>query len=171
MSIEEEKEEPKKFVVDINDKFKIESSHEVVITLPYKGDKPFDENYVHEVKELTSYEIEMLKGTKSVDQLLKEEREELEKPKPELSEDEKIKVKKKELITKVKVIALDSFDKHPLANPSFFSMREKSKLMSKMQEILDKSTEDEICEQFNKVCTEVLFVPGANVENYTIYSN
>jgi len=169
MELEIKESEPKKYIVEINDKFIIESSHEVVIPPIYNGDKVWIENDDFKPREPTEYEKELLKGTKTVSELLEEEKKEAEIPKPELTEEEKLNLKKQEIITKVKVIALDELDKHPLTNPSYFSIRDKRKLIEKMEQIL-KLTEEEITEKFNRVCNEVLFTPEANIENYTIYS-
>ena len=119
----------KKYTVEINDKFIIESSHEVVIAKPYNGEHKWVEEDNFKPSSINEYEKELLKGSKTPAQILEEEEKEKESEKKELSEEEKLKEKKKELITKVKVIALDKMDKHPLVNPSFFSIRDKRKLI------------------------------------------
>ena len=118
---------------------------------------------------LTEFEKNMNKIFITPDQLLQQEKEEQENPNIE-SEEEKEKRMKKEYITKVKVIALDKMDKHPLSNPTYFKTRDKNKLIELMKEVM-KQTEEEITNEFNKICNEVLFAPESNYTNYSVYKN
>lgn len=156
--------------VMINENFVIESSHEIQITKPYLGDKPWVEDLKFEPTEITEYEKELLKGTKSVSELLEEEKKEKETPIKELTQNEIDYNFKRELITKVKVIALDKMDKHPLQNPSLFSRREKGKLIEQMEEVL-KLPHEEINNIFNKVCNEVLFSQESDITKFPVYKN
>ena len=156
--------------VMINENFVIESSHEIQTTKPYLGDKPWIEDLKFEPIEIDSSEKELLKGTKNVSELLEEEKKEKEAPEKELTQNEIDYNFKRELITKVKVIALDKMDKHPLQNPSLFSRRDKSKLIEKMEEIL-KLPHDEINNIFNKVCCEVLFSEESDITKFPVYKN
>ena len=71
-------------------------------------------------------------------------------------------------VMKCKLIALNSMDKHPLANPINFSQSEKNRLISKIKELFYKSDE-EITSQFNDIVNEKLLGSGCDIENYPIY--
>ena len=156
--------------VEITDKFIVESSHEIKVTEPYLGDKPWIEDDKFVPLEITEYEKQLLKGTKNVNELLEEEKKEKEKQERELTEQEKEYNIKREIITKVKVIALDKMDKHPLQNPSFFSRRDKSKLIEIMEEVL-KLPHEELNKKFNKICNEVLFSQEADISKFPVYKS
>lgn len=102
-------------------------------------------------------------GTFTPDDIIKTE--ELEEPIP-LSEEEQLKAKRKEFITKVKVIALSRCGKNPLSNPSTFDFYEKLKVKDMMATVLTY-TEDEIDSEFKSVCIERIY---ANPD-YLKYSN
>lgn len=120
---------------------------------------------VVEPKPLNDYEKDMLKNTKSPEQLLKEEQE--EKP-SELSEEEQLKQKRRDYITKIKVIGLNMMDKHPLMNPSYFSHRDKQRLINHMENLM-KEDDDVIDILFNQVCIEKLFYNNADYSTYPVY--
>lgn len=131
----------------------------------YKSDiKWIDPNI--ETPEPSEYEKITNKNSKTPSQLLEEEKNEV---KPEYTEEEQLKIKRREYITKVKVIALDLMSKHPLANPSNFSFREKDKLLKHMESLTLKS-EDEITELFNVICVDKIFSPTADYSTYPIYN-
>lgn len=75
----------------------------------------------------------------------------------------------KEKAMKVKVICLDEMDKHPLCNPSFFSKREKDKLLEKMGIIFNSYSNEEIDKTFASIVNDRLLASGADVSNYPIY--
>jgi|688.fasta_scaffold837505_2 hypothetical protein len=119
-----------------------------------------------EQKPINDYEKNMLKDTKSADQLLQEEQE--EKP-LELSEDEELKKRKRDYITKIKVIGLNMMEKHPLMNPSYFSHVDKQRLINHMENLM-KEDDDVIDILFNQVCTEKLFYNSADYSTYPVYN-
>jgi hypothetical protein len=127
-------------------------------------DKPFEQ------LPLTAFEINLNKDFITPEKLLEQEKkEEEEKLNKQESEEEKTKRLRRDYITKVKVIALDMMGKQPLSNPSFFSTRDKKKLIQKMEEVM-KFSEDELTAIFNGICTEVLFAPEANYQYYPVYN-
>jgi hypothetical protein len=115
--------------------------------------------------EINEFEKNLIKNTKNPDQLLESEKEEV---KTELTEEQKEIIKRKEYITKVKVISLDKMGKHPLMNPSYFSLREKKTLMTIMEETM-KKTDEEILLLFNEICNERIFHPTADYSSYPVY--
>ncbi len=113
------------------------------------------------------YEIKMLEGTKTPAQLLEEER--LEKINKQIevittSEADK----RKEIVTRLKVIALDRLGKHPLMNPSYLSQREKTKLISLMTTLQDEP-EESIIKEFNDICNDVLFSGNVDPSTFPMY--
>jgi hypothetical protein len=119
-----------------------------------------------EPQPINDYEKDMLKNTKDADQLLKEESE--ERP-PELTDDQKLKQKSRDYITRVKVLALDSIGKHPLANTYYFSRKEKQTLISTMEDIMKKS-DDDIIYSFNTLCNDKLFTNDSDYSTFPVYN-
>jgi hypothetical protein len=119
-----------------------------------------------EPQPINDYEKDMLKNTKDANQLLKEESE--ERP-PELTDDQKLKQKSRDYITRVKVLALDSIGKHPLANTYYFSRKEKQTLISTMEDIMKKS-EDDIIYSFNTLCNDKLFTSNSDYSTFPVYN-
>jgi hypothetical protein len=78
-------------------------------------------------------------------------------------------IKRKELITKVKIIAFDSLGKDPLTNGSRLSQKEKLKVINKMQDILLLS-EECITDLFNEIVREKLFDSDRDYTEFPIYN-
>jgi hypothetical protein len=119
------------------------------------------------------YEKEMLKGTKSVLELLQEEEQEriIETQQEKASYIEAVKTHEeimKEYITKVKVIALYRLQYHPLSNPSTFSRNDKLRVQDEMKEVM-KIPDQEITRIFNDIVCNRLFAPEADYSRYPIY--
>jgi hypothetical protein len=127
--------------------------------------KPFPMVEHVEPQPINDYEKDMLKGTKTAEELIKEEKN--EKP-IELTEEEKEKIKRKEYITRVKVISLSRMGKHPLANGSLLSQTDKKKLIETMEKVL-LLTDGQIEREFNDVCIEKIFDPKCDYSTYPIY--
>jgi hypothetical protein len=119
-----------------------------------------------EPQPINDYEKDMIKHTKDANQLLKEESE--ERP-PELTDDQKLKQKSRDYITRVKVLALDSIGKHPLANTYYFSKKEKQTLISTMEDIMKKS-DDDIIYSFNTLCNDKLFTSDSDYSTFPVYN-
>jgi hypothetical protein len=118
-----------------------------------------------EYTEPNENEKKMLEGTKTAEQLLKEEAE--EKPE-ELTEEEKLKRYRRDYITKVKVVALDRMNMPPLINPSTFSKKDKQILITLMEDVM-KMSEDELTKTFNEVCNDRLFTQNMDYTTFPIY--
>lgn len=115
---------------------------------------------------INDYEKKMISHTKSAEQLLQEEKDEEVK---ELSEKQSEYIKRKEYITKIKVIALDSIGKSPIYNASYLSHRDKQKLIKQMDETM-KLSDQEITNKFNEICNDKLFNIGLDVSSYPVYT-
>lgn len=77
-------------------------------------------------------------------------------------------LKKKEKAQKCKVIALNQMNMHPITtDTSNFTKKQKQNLLDVVKLLFEKSDE-EIQEQFNDVCNEVVFVDGPKTD-YTAY--
>ena len=96
--------------------------------------KPFEVVKEIEPQPINQFEKDMLKGTKDVETLLKEEQEEKE---PELTEEEKEKIRRKAYVDMIKVIALDKMGLPVLSNPSTFTHIKKEKLKETMYSIME----------------------------------
>jgi len=88
----------------------------------------------------------------------------------ELTEEEKFEIFKKELITKVKIIALDKIGKDPLTNGSNLKKRDKDKVIKHMEDIL-KLPLDDIDLLFKDICIEKIFDDDKDYTNFPCYSN
>lgn len=118
-----------------------------------------------EPTEINEYEKNLIKGTLKPDELI--EKEKTEEP-IILTQEQEEKLKRKEYITKVKVISLDKMGKHPLMNPSYFSLREKNQLIKIMEETM-KQSDEAINILFNDVCSDRIFHPTADYSTYPVY--
>jgi len=133
---------------------------------PVRKYKDFERVETVEYKEPNEEEKKMLEGTKTIEQILKEEAE--EKP-VELSEEEKLKRYRRDYITKVKVVALDRMNMPPLINPSTFSRKDKQILITLMEDVM-KLPEDELTKTFNEVCNDRLFTDKMDYTTFPVYS-
>lgn len=114
---------------------------------------------------INDYEKDMIKHTKNSIQLLEEEKN--EKP-VELSDERRENIRRKEYITRVKVIALHNMGRHPLYNASYLSHRDKQTLIKHMEDVMNMD-DVEISNKFNNICNDVLFNTGADITSYPIY--
>ena len=121
-----------------------------------------------EYVEPNDYEKNMLKDTITAEQLLQREEELKNNPK-ELTDEQKEKNRKRDYITKVKVIANNMLGKPPTSNPSFYNKKDKAKMIEYMQYIIGNYTEDDLNKEFNEVCNDKLFVDGFDYSCLPIY--
>jgi len=129
----------------------------------YANPFPVVEHVEHQL--INDFEKNMLKDSKTVEQLLEEERN--EKP-IELTEKEKELVKHRDHITRVKVISLSRMGKHPLANGSLLCATDKRKLIETMEKVL-LLTDGQIEREFYDVCIEKIFDSNCDYSTYPIY--
>ena len=110
-------------------------------------------------EEPNDYEKNLIKDTLTTSALLEKEK----------VEEQIIIDKKRELITKVKVIALSKMNCYPLCNPSFFSKADKEILKGHMQNILDLP-QDDMTKLFNEVCIDKIFTEKSDYSQFPMYS-
>ena len=128
--------------------------------------RPIDVIPNFEPKPITEFEKEMIKNSKDVQTLLKEEQEEKE---PELTEDEKEKIKRKAYIDMIKVVAFDKLNLPILTNPSNLPKKKKDKVIETMYSIMEELAEEELRREFNRVCDDKLFDPKVDYSQFPIY--
>jgi len=121
-------------------------------------------------QEPTDYEKDMIKDTKTADQLLKEEQEEV----IVLKTEEELKQEKiKNLILMFKVITCDRLNLHPLYNLSNLQPLQIEKFKNNMKSLKEDYDNDmikEITDEFNRICNDKLFHCGSDVSSYPVYS-
>ena len=137
----------------------------VIQNSDYLHAKPFPMVEHVEPQPINDYEKDMLKDSKSATQLLEEEK--TEKP-IELNEEEKLKVERRDYITRVKVISLSRMGKHPLANGSLLSKTDKKKLIETMEKVM-LLTDGQIEREFNDVCIEKIFDEKVDYSTFPVY--
>jgi hypothetical protein len=86
------------------------------------------------------------------------------------SESQLLEIQRKEYITKIKVIALDSLGKDPLTNGSTLLSSEKARVISKMEEFMTLD-ESEITRIFNNICAEKIFSVDRDYSEFPVYNN
>ena len=131
--------------------------------------KPFDVVQDIQPQPINEYEKNMLKGTLNADQLLEREKELANNPR-ELTDEEKEFIRKRDYITKVKVIANNMLDKHPTANPSFYTKKEKQRMVELMEYVIGNYNDDDLTKEFNEICNDKLFVDGFDYSTLPVYN-
>ena len=121
-----------------------------------------------EYVEPNEYEKNMIKDTITAEQLLQHEEELKNNPK-ELTDEQKEYIRRREYITKVKVIANNMLDKHPTANPTFYNKKEKAKMIEYMDYVINNYNDDDLTKEFNEICNDKLFVDGFDYSCLPIY--
>jgi len=143
-------------------------------------------NWIQDIplQPINEFEKEMLSNTKSAEELLKEEQEEIPE---QLTDEEIFNNSKKEYINKIKVVALDKLGIFPLSNPSTFPLRLKTKVQEQMEqlikhygipELITYGTNEnkqmlvipeELTKDFNNVCVDKIFVDNVDYSKFPIY--
>ena len=70
---------------------------------------------------------------------------------------------------KLKIILLDSWDKHPLENPACFNKRQKERFTKELENLWNKMNDEEIDKEFNDICCSRLFNSGSDISSYPVY--
>ena len=86
----------------------------------------------------------------------------------ELSEEEILKKHRKEMLQRIRCIALDAMGKNILIDPRKLSPRDKKDFIKRVEELYLLS-EDEIKIMFGNICHDTIFQSGADYSNYVIY--
>lgn len=123
--------------------------------------KPEEIKYIEPSEE----EKKLLEGTISAKEFVENEKKEVQE---ELTEKEKEELKRKDYITKVKVLALYKCKFYPLSNPSEFKPDDKLRVKNKMAKIIQNYTEEELTEEFNIIVRAILEDSKTNYENLSI---
>ena len=122
------------------------------------------------VKEKTEFEKKMLQDTKTPEELIEEEgKEEIVLKTVEEQNKEKV----RHLLTMFKVISAHRLGYHPLINLSTLQPAQAEKFKNNMESLVEdfnNGMEQEIANEFNRICNERLFNPGSDVSTYPVYS-
>lgn len=121
------------------------------------------------VNEKTEYEKNMLKDTKTPEELLDEERKEV--CIKQIDNDQKEKLKS--LLIMFKVITAHRLGYHPLINLSTLQPLQAERFKNNMESLgedYNNGMIKEITDEFNRICNEKLFQCGADVSCYPVYS-
>jgi len=121
------------------------------------------------VKEKTEFEINMLKDTKTPEELLEEERKEVHVKHVEDENKEKV----KNLLIMFKVITANRLGYHPLINLSTLQPEIAKRFKINIESLIEDFNNGmgkEITDEFNRICNEKLFNPGVDVSSYSVYS-
>ena len=135
----------------------------------YRSDIKWDNDT--SLREKTEYEINMLKNTKTAEELIEEEKKEEEIVLK--SEEERNKEKLKSLLTMFKVISANRLGYHPLINISTLQPETAKRFKNNMESLVEdynNGMEKEITDEFNRICNEKLFHAGADVSSYAVYN-
>jgi len=115
-------------------------------------------------QDITEYEKEMLKGTKSPMEILEEEK----------TEEEIKRDRMKEVITMLKVISLNRMNLNPLFNTTQLSSLKRKEFLEIMNSLVNEfneGKEEDIRTEFNTVCIEKLFTNNIDYSQFPVYKN
>lgn len=118
-----------------------------------------------ETRPINEFEKDMLKNTFNAEQLLEQE-----KQVKQLSEEQQAYIKKRNYITKVKVIANNMLGKPPIANPSFYNKKDKAKMIEYMDYVINNYNEDDLTKEFNEICSDKLFDEDTDYSTLPVYN-
>ena len=141
------------------EKIKLEGPHEVIQNSDKLYKQPNQWRTDIECEPINDYEKDMIKNSLKPEVLIEKEK----------TESQIIIDKKREIITKVKVIALSKMNCYPLCNPSFFSRKDKEILKGHMQQLLDLP-EDDMTKLFNEICIDKIFTEKSDYSQFPTYS-
>jgi hypothetical protein len=109
------------------------------------------------------FEIDMLKGTLTPEQLLE----------GEMTEEKQQLVKINDIKIKIKVVALNTMGESPIQNTSLFSSLKKKTLLDTMNTIYETVymvDENKLTEMFNDVCRTKVFGDNHDYTSYPVYA-
>jgi len=155
-------------MININDTLNEETKVVQNSDYLYKSDVKWVSDIPYQ--EPNDFEKDMLKNTKTAEELLKDEQEEIIVPKTKEEEDKEL---TKNLILMFKVITCDRMNLHPLYNLSTLQPSQAERFRNNMESLgedYNNGMYKEIINEFNRVCNEKLFQCGADVSTYPVYS-
>ena len=91
----------------------------------------------------------------------------LERQSKELSEEEMLKKHRREMLQRIRCIALDSIGKNILSDPKQLQAREKRDFIKKVEELYIL-TEDEIKNLFGNICHDTIFQIGTDYSTFVV---
>jgi len=116
---------------------------------------------------INDVEKDLVKNSKTPEELLKLE----QQPNKQLStKEQQAYVKKRNYITKVKVIANNMLGKPPIANPSFYNKKDKAKMIEYMDYVINNYNEDDLTKEFNEICSDKLFDEDTDYSTLPVYN-
>ena len=134
-----------------------------------KGTKVIDmeKSFITGITRVSEEEAKLLTadGIPTIEQQLKDLKEDEEKHKPTDEE----KAKHREKIIRIKSICLHKMGKDILINTSYLSYKEKDKLINMMNEY-DGISDEKVEEEFNDICNETIFEPKRDYSNFPVYN-
>lgn len=86
----------------------------------------------------------------------------------QLSEEELLKKHRREMLQRIRCIALNAMKKNILSNPKQLSPSEKREFVKRVEELYILS-EDEIKIMFGEICHDTIFQIGSDYSNYVVY--
>ena len=101
-------------------------------------------------------------------QLKKLEELDIERETKELSEEELLKKHRREMLQRIRCIALDAMGKNILSDPKQLQPRDKRDFVKRVEELYILS-EEEIKIMFGNICHDTIFQSGADYSNYVVY--
>lgn len=108
-------------------------------------------------------------GLPTVETQLKQLEEiDIERQNRELSEEEKDKKHKREMLQRIRCIALDAMGKNILSNPKDLQPKDKREFIKRIEELYILS-EDEIKIMFGNICHDTIFQCGSDYSTYVVY--
>ena len=101
-------------------------------------------------------------------QLKKLEELDIERQSKDLTEEEKDKKHKREMLQRIRCIALDNMGKSILQNPKELSPKDKRNFIKRIEKLYLLS-EDEIKIMFGNICHDTIFQCGSDYSTYVVY--
>jgi hypothetical protein len=92
----------------------------------------------------------------------------LERQSKELTEEERDKKYKREMLQRIRCIALNAMGKNILQNPKTLSPKDKREFIKRIEELYILS-EDEIKIMFGNICHDTIFQNGSDYSTYVVY--
>ena len=108
-------------------------------------------------------------GLPTIETQLKQlEEYEAERNEKNLTNDEQLKKHRREMLQRIRCIALDAMGKNILINPKQLIPKEKRDFVKRIEELYILS-EEEIIIMFNNICHDTIFQTGNDYSNYPVY--
>jgi hypothetical protein len=108
-------------------------------------------------------------GIPTIETQLKQMEElDIERQNKVFTEEELLKQQRREMLQRIRCIALDSIGKNILSDPKQLQPKDKREFVIKVEELYILS-EEEIKIMFGNICHDTIFQSGADYSNYVVY--